>query len=329
MPIFESRTRAAQPELIRTISYPYRQHGRDGTSLVKGKSHSRRRSLFLLMVPLCILSWLLLMGGDEGSGTTPEDSSAAAALPVPEPIKILDYTSMDATINSVIAANPGMDIGISTIDIKTGDTKTYGVQEVFVAASTAKLLTAIAYLHDVEQGNHTLTESIRGRTAQSALETLIVDSDNQAWIDLNYVAMSSAELASYAETIGFTNYNHNRNTTTATSLATLLGNLYNRKLLNEQHTSLLLSYMERAKNVEYIPDSVPDGVRVYHKPGYLADRVHDAAIIDDGKRPYVLVIFTKARNSVYNNTAGAAVFNEVAAATYQTFLDYRPENTIQ
>lgn len=328
MPIFESRTRATQPELIRTISYPYRQHGRDGRPLATRKPSSRRTIFAIVGIALLIFSWTFLVRGESGGPVT-EDTSAAAALPTPEPIKSLDYSSMDAAVNGVIAANPGMDIGVATVDVKTGDTKTYGVEEVFVAASTAKLLTAITFLHQVEQGEHSLTDKVGGRSAQAALETLIVDSDNQAWVDLNNVAMSHAEMAAYATTIGFTNYDPNRNTTTATSLATLLSNLYQKKLLNEQHTGLLLSYMERAKEVQYIPQSVPEGVKVYHKPGYLSDRVHDAAIVDDGKRPYVVVIFTKARNKVYNTTAGAAVFSQVAAATYQTFLGYTPPSTTE
>lgn len=329
MPIFESRTRATQPELIRTISYPYRQHGREGRALATRPRSSRNVMLVLIGIPLLIVSVTVLVRHDNGNRQVTGESTAAAALPAPEPVKSLDYTSMDAAIQATIAANPGMDIGVATVDVKTGDTKTYGVEEVFVAASTAKLLTAIAFLHDVEQGNHTLTETVGGRSAQASLEALIVKSDNQAWDDLNNVAMSHAEIAAYAQAIGFTDYNPDRNTTTATSLATLLSKLYQKKLLNEQNTTLLLSYMERAKEVQYIPDSVPAGVKVYHKPGYLSDRVHDATIIDDGKRPYTLVIFTKARNKVYNSTAGAAVFNQVAAATYQTFLHSSPKSSIQ
>lgn len=288
----------------------------------------RRLPFIIVGIPLLIISMTFALKHNDTGNDVNGEATSAAALPAPEPIKSLDYTSMDATIRSVIAANPGMDIGVATVDIKTGDTKTYGVEEVFVAASTAKLLTAIAFLHDVEQGKHTLTETVGGRTAQSALEALIVDSDNQAWNDLNNVAMSHTEIAAYAKTIGFTAYDPDRNTTTATSLATLLGNLYQRRLLDETHTSLLLSYMERAKEVQYIPDSAPDGVKVYHKPGYLSDRVHDAAVVDDGERPYALVIFTKARNKVYNTTAGATVFSQIAAATYETFLSHKTDSGI-
>lgn len=320
MSLFESRSAPKKPELIRSVSYPYQQHRRSERNAPRKRRYSLSHILLaLVLVPLMGILAFNMFKADGGSNSA--EAESAQVTPEPEPVKSLDYTDMSARINAIIAANPGMDIGIATVDIKTGDTKTFGVENVFVAASTAKLLTAIAYLHDVEQGQHSLSEIIGGRTAQSALEALIVDSDNQAWADLNNVAMSHAEMAEYAETIGFTNYDPDRNTTTATSLATLLSNLYQRRLLSEEHTALLLSFMARAKEVEYISSTVPAGVKVYHKPGYLVDRVHDAAIIDNGDRPYALVIFTKSRTAgTYNSAAGAEVFKMAAKATYDTFL---------
>jgi beta-lactamase class A len=79
--------------------------------------------------------------------------------------------------------------------------------------------------------------------------------------------------------------------------------------------------MAQAKEVEFITNTVPSGIKIYHKPGYLADRVHDAAIIDDGKRPYVLVIFSKSRSTGYNMTQGSTLFKQITLATTDTFVD--------
>lgn len=322
MSLFETRRIASKPELIRSVSYPYQQHGRVDrrVEVPKYKTSGKRLVIAMVIAPLLAITVFTLFKADGSKGSVAEEDNVAAAAVEPEPVKSLDYTDMSARINGVIAANPGMDIGVATVDLATGDTNTYGVKEVFVAASTAKLLTAIAYLHDVEQGQHTLTEKVGTRTAQTAMEAMIVDSDNEAWYDFNNVTLSHEEMATYADRIGFTDYDPDRNTATATSLATLLGNLYQKRLLDEAHTNLLLSFMERAKEVQYIADTVPAGTKVYHKPGYLTDRMHDAAIVDDGKRPYVLVIFTKSRTKVYDSAAGATVFTQVASATYDTFL---------
>jgi beta-lactamase class A len=240
--------------------------------------------------------------------------------PEPEQIKQLDHTSMANDINAVISKYPSMDIGVSWVDIKSGESGNYGVQVPFVAASTAKLLTAMAFLHEVENGNATLNDKVGSRTAQTALEAMIVKSDQEAWHDFNNSVMSHEQLAAYAHKIGFTDYDPDLNTISPANLAKLLGNFYQQRLLNEQHTGMLLSYMQRAELVPYISDAAPKGVKVYHKPGFLKDRVHDATIIDNGNRPYVLVIFTKSRTGIYDTDAGIDVFTQIANSSFKSFF---------
>ena len=109
---------------------------------------------------------------------------------------------------------------------------------------------------------------------------------------------------------------------TATDISSLLTKLHDVKLLNTSNTRLLLSYMKDADSdySQYIVAAVPSGVTVYHKVGWLSDRVHDAAIITDGTHSYVLVIFTKANDGNYNETAGEQVFHQLTQITDQTFL---------
>lgn len=132
--------------------------------------------------------------------------------------------------------------------------------------------------------------------------------------------MSHEELAAYANSIGFSEYDPDANTVTPSSLARLLSNLYQKRLINDENTELLLSYMERAKEVPYLSDAAPTGVKIYHKPGYLTDRVHDAAVIDNKDRPYVLVVFTKSRTGLYNATSGADIFTSIAKSSYSSFI---------
>lgn len=252
-----------------------------------------------------------------GANTT--NTKAAAAAPAPEPVKAIDFTLMNATINAQVAKYPTMDIGVAVIDLKTGDAVYNGVQSPFVAASTAKLITAIAFLHDVEQGKASLTQRVGSRSAQEALKTMIIDSDNAAWNDFNNGVLSHSELAAYASSIGVSDYDPEKNTITPRSVGQLLNSFYGKKLLNQEHTDLLLSYMLQAKEVDYITNNVPTGTKVYHKPGFLDDRVHDAAIVDNGKRPYVLVIFSKARKGSYNTQAGSELFKQITLATTQAF----------
>lgn len=319
MSLFKSKQQP-RVELVHSVSYPRSVHR--STIRPRRNAPIARRSFALPLAILgIVITGLVIFWPSHGKDKSDEASAQQVQVQKqPEPVKHLDFTTMDSSISSVITAHPSLDIGVATVDIKTGDSKTYGVENAFVAASTAKLLTAIAYLHDVEQGNNTLDEKIGTRTAQAALEAMIVESDNQAWYDFNLGVLSHEELSTYAQQIGFANYDPDKNTVTATSLAQLLSNLYQRKLLNESHTTLLLSYMQKAKEVEFITSIAPANVKVYHKPGYLSDRVHDAAILDDGKRPYVLVIFTKSRTNSYNMATGADIFHQITQATFTTFL---------
>lgn len=323
MSLFKSTQK--QPDLVRSVSYPYRAHGTrhsTGVQTYANQPKNMSKQVLLLFV-VALVGFVFLAPNPTASPKTLGVSAQQAAKitePEPEPLKTLDHTIMNNEINAIISDYPSMDIGVSWVDIKSGESGNYGVQAPFVAASTAKLLTAIAYLHDVEAGDNTLTEQVGTRTAQAALEAMIVDSDNQAWDDFNNTVMSHQELAAYAQTIGFSGYDPDANTVTPESLGRLLSNLYQKRLLNDVHTALLLSYMERAKEVPYFSDSAPAGVKVYHKPGYLKDRVHDAAIIDNGDRPYVLIVFTKSRNGTYTASSGVDIFTSIAKSSYSSFI---------
>lgn len=314
----------SQPELVRSVSYPHKTHGtaiRSRTSPSKPHRHASVFAVTAFVIGIAGFFAFYPAGSDDEQGTANAEQALGTQTSVPEPVKHLDFTAMSSEINAVISEYPAMDIGVSVIDIATGESQNYGVQDPFVAASTAKLLTAMAFLSDVEHGNHTLSEQVGGRPAKSALEAMIVDSDNQAWKDFNNSLLGHAELEAYANKVGFDGYDSDRNTVTPVSLARLLSNFYQHKLLNDEHTKLILSYMERAKEVEHITSIAPAGTHVYHKPGYLTDRIHDAAVIDNGKRPYVLVIFTKSRTTSYDGQAGLDTFQRIARSTFTTFGD--------
>lgn len=308
----------SRPELVRTVSYPRKAHG--ALPPRKEKTGSQFGKYIGLFFVIGFGAFMLLTGGIQSENKAAE-SQPEEEIVMPKIPESLDYTEMSAAIESVIADYPSMDIGVAWIDIKTSDAGSYGVQDPFVAASTAKLFTAIAFLHDVEEGTNSFDDRVAGRSAKDALEAMIVKSDNQAWKDFNNSVMSHEELAAYADNIGFSEYDPTENTITPTSLARLINNLFERRLLNDENTRLLLGLMQRAyePTVQFIPDLAPEGVTVYHKPGYLNDRVHDAAIIDNGSRPYVLVIFTKARGGSYNPDAGKDVFTRITNATLKTF----------
>jgi beta-lactamase class A len=306
-------------QIVRSVSYPVRTHVGRAYEQPSSSNKFKFASFFVMASLLMVAGFIFGLPGSSHGEVKATTTNSQPEEVKPAPPKKLDFTEMNAVINAEIQKYPSMDIGVAVVDIKTGDSQTYGVNVPFVAASTAKLLTAIAYLHDVEHGTATLSQSVGARSAQEALKAMIIDSDNDAWNAFNNGVMSHSELRQYANTIGLSNYNPDTNTITPDSVALLLSNLYQQKLLNNEHTQLLLSYMLQAKEVDYVTNTVPTGTKVYHKPGYLADRVHDAAIIDNEVRPYVLVIFSKSHTAGYNSASGAALFKQITLATTKNF----------
>lgn len=225
--------------------------------------------------------------------------------------------TMNQTINSIIAQYPAMQISVSVTDLASDQSYNYGVEVDYIAASVAKLITASLYLHEVEQGNRTLNEYIGGYTAEHQLQQLIELSDNNAWHTLNE-ELGNDLLQAWAEEAGLQSYNAVNNTISPSDITLLLANLYTDRLLDTQHTKLLLSYMQNADNTEYIKSAVPNNITVYHKAGWLDDRVHDTAIIDNGQNPYVLTIFSKT-DGTYDAQIGQDMFHQITAATLEAF----------
>lgn len=277
------------------------------------------RGLILLAIIIGLVYHFIGVPGLPNGSNHTSSQKVSAASGARASLSSAQASTMAAQINSVIVAHPELDIGIAVQDLNTGKTYTCGENEPFIAASVSKVLTATLFLHEVEQGNASLTDSVGGSTAQYQLQQLIEQSDNTAWEDFNSL-LGHQELKDYANQIGLSNYDPDDNSLTVDTIATLLGKLYKQQLLNKSDTNLLLSYMQNANETEYISASIPAGVKVYHKAGWLEDRVHDAAIIDNGKHPYVLVIFTKAESGTYDTTVGQQVFASITGATTKAFL---------
>ncbi len=255
-----------------------------------GLAPQRAYTKFKLMV---VVGCLLLLGAAYIFAPQKPHSVAAHSQ---NQTATFNYSAMDNTIPNLISANPNIDISVAYINLQSGTTRHYGLNDVFVAASTAKVLTATAFLHQVEQGNASLSDPIGNSSAAKQLDAMVSQSDNQAWEDFN-TSLGHPQLQAYASSIGLTSYNAESNTMTASDLALLFQKLYQGHLLNSADTRLVLGYMKHANEADYIPPAVPSSFTVYHKAGVLDDRLHDAAIIDNGTSPYVLVIFTNGHGT--------------------------------
>lgn len=220
-------------------------------------------------------------------------------------------------VSALLAANPADTIGVATFSSSDG-LQTYGITTPFDGASDGKLLTAADYLHHVEQGKASLQQDIDGQTASYWLKIMLVNSDDTAWAELNGY-LTHDDLAAYASSIGFANYDPTINTFMPSDAARLLQQLYTGQLLNSADRSLMLGYLAEANYRQYIVPAVPSSDKVYHKIGLDGDEVNDAAIITSGQKYLVLVIFTNGNGS-YNWDARAQLMQDITRDAITAYL---------
>lgn len=314
------------------VSYPRSQHL--AVNHRRTRNHQSRQKFDItkygkisIGVACLIVLGLIIIPRSSSDKAPLSLTETLAAQDEVEKIPEIDTTQMAAEIDAVIAANPGLDISVAVYDIKGDKQHTFGTDAGYVAASVSKLITASFLLHEVEAGRLTLDTPILGVKAGEHLKRLIVNSDNASWKALNDHLGRPAMLA-FATEHGLENYSTADNIISTKDVSLLLMKIYNKEVLNEQHTQLLLSCMQKANNNNYISTGLPAGSNLYHKAGWLDDRIHDAAIIDNGDRPYVLVIFSKSHTGAYPKSA-VGIFTAITRSTANTYLVKQAEATTE
>jgi beta-lactamase class A len=282
----------------------------------KPRNRAKRGLILVLLVAAVAGIWTQRQSFWQMHAKAQDVNLAVAAL-AKKPAAI-DQVALASHINQVINGS-SLEIGVSIIDLTDNQRYDYGLGDTeYIAASTTKILSACLFLHDVELGQANLSQPLGDSTAQAEMQKMIVISDDTAWEDFNDL-LGHPALETYAQNLGMNSYDPDDNFITSDDLALLLSSLYQGKLLDKQHTNLLLSYMAQADYAQYIGGVIPKGVKFYHKIGFLDDRLMDAAIIDNGKHPYVLVVFTKDPSGSYNDTEGLQVFHSITDATLTAF----------
>ncbi|WP_247040847.1 serine hydrolase [Arthrobacter rhizosphaerae] len=198
---------------------------------------------------------------------------------------------LDDAIQGILADNADFRIGVALGDVQSGEVRLYGDVSTYLAASTAKVLTAVAYYHLVETGDLELEEPLGNYTAAFQLEAMINSSNDDSWL-LLMDAIGFPRLIEYAASIGIS-YDPKQNLLTPVEMAILLMRLYSGDLINPEHTAQLLGHMQETNNEELIPAAVPAGVTVHHKYGIVDQYMHDVAILTSGGTAYSLAIYTE------------------------------------
>ena len=233
-------------------------------------------------------------------------SQKASANPVPKSININDMTNQ---LDSVTEQYPNLDIGVAVTDLKTKQSYLYGDKAAYYGASTTKILVATMYLHEVETGKRKITDRVDGVSSASVIKAMIEQSDNDAWMSLRK-KLGNANTDVYARSIGLSSFTSKDNLINISDMSLLLQKLYDGELINEEHTNMVLGHMKKSIR-NYIAPALGSEYTVYHKAGWLDDRLMDTAFIEHNNHKYVLVIFSKTFNDNYDFNEGSDVFGAI------------------
>jgi beta-lactamase class A len=223
----------------------------------------------------------------------PAPPPEAAAPPAEDP---WNAEALGAEVQRILSENSGYRIGVALVDNAGGEPAVYGDATPYVAASTAKIITAAAYYHLVETGEKSLDTRLGSFDAAFQLKAMINASSDDSWLllmrDIGY-----PRLIEYAASAGL-RYDPEQNLVAPGDMALLLRQLSTGTLLNPEHTEELLGYMQQTNNERLIPAAVDPEITVQHKYGEVVGYVHDASILSSGGRSFSLVIYTWGEDAV-------------------------------
>ncbi len=187
----------------------------------------------------------------------------------------------------------GLTVGVVVRELNaTGRSASINTNTQFLPASLSKIY-LIHYLYNgIERGRWTANSKFgTSYTVGQCIERMVVVSDNGCF---NAIGSNRgwSNVASFAQSQGFTSTNPNPSiyTTTANDTALYMSKLYGGSLVSSTHRSQLLGYMRR----QIYRTGIPLGSKgsVADKVGYWGSYRHDVAIVYHPKSTYVLSILT-------------------------------------
>lgn len=215
-------------------------------------------------------------------------------------------TNLVSELNSIIESDYPS-VAVSVVDIDNNQTYDAGkTEQLYKAASTAKVLTAIAYMHQVDQGNASLDTYIYEIQARELLRAMIEDSNNDAWHILREY-IGDQEIQNYAQSLGMSAfYGYDYNVMTAQDDARMLDKLARGELISNQLRDVLYGFMSNTNERGLIPAALPEGAVAYNKYGTLFGNLHDSSIIKYQGHTITLVIYTNTYTDIVDDYAARA-----------------------
>jgi beta-lactamase class A len=218
-----------------------------------------------------------------------------------------DLVSVEQQLQSLMA-DKSADVGVAALDLNTGESLSIKGDTPFPMASTVKVAIAALYLSQVDHGQKTLDDTIRGESVRSLMGKMLIYSDNRAadilfkdvggpravhrWLTDNgiqgvHVDRTIAQLLADKRDLWDT-----RDSSTPKAMVDLLRRIYKGDLISPSSRNYLLGIMAKChtgKNrMKWL---LPAGTPVEHKTGTLNGLADDVGFITmpDGHRIAVAI----------------------------------------
>ncbi|UUL76250.1 class A beta-lactamase-related serine hydrolase [Pseudarthrobacter sp. Fe7] len=203
---------------------------------VKPSSSKMRGNRKLLILALAVV---LVIVGTITLAVVRSEPPSGSVVPAQPAVPVAPVAaaprSLQDSVDTILGEANEYRIGLALADVSGGAERTFGDQNTFTAASTAKILTAAAYYHLVENGQAGLDDPMGDYDAAFQLKAMVNDSNNDSWL-LLMGAVGYPQLIAYANSIGVT-YDPEQNLLTAADMALILKKLYAGELLNKANTA--------------------------------------------------------------------------------------------
>lgn len=240
----------------------------------------------------------------------------------------VDYSGLKAQIGEVLMSTDG-EYGIYVKDFSNDTSFNINGDNLFAPASIFKVPLAMIIMKDIEQGKFLLTNQFmlmdyhkfasyeymakfeEGTlfTIDELLNYMLKLSDNTAQNVLYFNVGSTDEYNQrFKEELGLQNTAHTPFITTPYDINKAFTMLYDASFLTKEHSDYLLNILANTDSSfdDRIVAGVPEGTRVSHKIGNMADVWQDAGIVYGPKTNYLLVVLNQgvyiedARNVIEN-----------------------------
>ena len=207
-----------------------------------------------------------------------------------------DFTKLTDSYNQVLSDTQA-EFGITYLDLETGEKASINGEKVFHAASTTKPIVAVYALKQVDEGKLSLEQKIGELPLSERIRLLVNISDNDSWEQLlKFFGIS--KIQNFSQSLGLLNTNHFKNTTTSGDLANFLVKIHRQPILSSKNKEFLLSLMQKTETEGRIPAGIANWKLVYHKAGSFNGEVHDIAIVNHPKNPFILAILSDGVNDL-------------------------------